>query len=42
MTTYILNLQIGIFYNRQRLHSSNNCMSPSDYEEKILRLGMVS
>ena len=33
---------IEIFYNRQRLHSSNNYMSPSDYEEKMLRLGMVS
>lgn len=33
---------IEIFYNRQRLHSSNDYMSPSDYEEKMLRLGMVS
>lgn len=33
---------IEIFYNRQRLHSSNNYMSPSDYEEKMLRLEMVS
>ena len=27
---------IEIFYNRQRLHSSNNYMSPSEFEEKIL------
>jgi len=33
---------IEIFYNRQRLHSSNGYMSPSDFEEKMLRLGMVS
>uniref|UniRef100_UPI0040487060 IS3 family transposase n=1 Tax=Aliarcobacter sp. TaxID=2321116 RepID=UPI0040487060 len=33
---------IEIFYNRQRLHSSNNYMSPSDFEEKMLRLEMVS
>jgi len=33
---------IEIFYNRQRLHSTNNYMSPSDYEEKMLLLEMVS
>ena len=33
---------IEIFYNRQRLHSSNNYMSPSDYEEKMLHLEMIS
>jgi len=33
---------IEIFYNRQRLHSTNNYMSPSDYEEKMLQLEMVS
>lgn len=33
---------IEIFYNRQRLHSSNNYLSPSDFEEKMLRLEMVS
>ncbi len=33
---------IEIFYNRQRLHSSNNYISPSDYEDKMLRLEMVS
>ena len=33
---------IEIFYNRQRLHSSNNYMSPSEFEEKMLRLEMVS
>lgn len=33
---------IEIFYNRQRLHSSNNYMSPSDFEERMLRLEMVS
>ncbi len=24
------------FYNRKRLHSSNDYMSPSEYEDKIL------
>lgn len=33
---------IEIFYNRQRLHSSNSYLSPSDFEEKMLRLEMVS
>ena len=33
---------IEMFYNRQRLHSSNNYMSPSEFEEKMLRLEMVS
>ncbi len=33
---------IEIFHNRQRLHSSNNYMSPSEFEEKMLRLEMVS
>ena len=33
---------IEIFYNRQRLHSSNNYMSPSEFEEKMLRLEMIS
>ncbi len=33
---------IEIFYNRQRLHSSNNYLSPSEFEEKMLRLEMVS
>ena len=33
---------IEIFYNRQRLHSSNIYMSPSEFEEKMLRLEMVS
>ena len=32
---------IEIFYNRQRMHSSNNYMSPNEYEEKMLRLEMV-
>jgi transposase InsO family protein len=32
---------IEIFYNRQRIHSSNNYMSPNEYEEKMLRLEMV-
>ncbi|WP_390881353.1 hypothetical protein [Aliarcobacter cryaerophilus] len=31
-----------IFYNRQRLHSSNGYMSPSEFEDKMLRLEMVS
>jgi transposase InsO family protein len=33
---------IEIFYNRQRLHSSNNYMSPTEFEEKMLQLEMVS
>ena len=33
---------IEIFYNRLRLHSSNNYLSPSDFENKMLRLEMVS
>ena len=33
---------IEIFYNRQRLHSYNNYMSPVEFEEKILRLEMAS
>jgi len=33
---------IEIFYNRQRLHSSNSYLSPSNFEEKMLRLEMVS
>ena len=27
---------IEIFYNRQRMHSSNNYLSPVEYEEKML------
>ncbi len=27
---------IEIFYNRKRLHSSNDYMSPSEYEDKML------
>ena len=33
---------IEIFYNRQRLHSSNNYLSPSEFEDRMLRLEMVS
>ncbi|PRM91914.1 hypothetical protein CJ673_11320, partial [Aliarcobacter cryaerophilus] len=33
---------IEIFYNRQRLHSSNGYMSPSEFEDKMLRFEMVS
>ena len=33
---------IEIFYNRQRLHSSNGYMSPTEFEDKMLRLEMVS
>jgi transposase InsO family protein len=33
---------IEIFYNRQRLHSSNNYMSPVDYEEKMLQKEIVA
>ena len=39
--TFDKNSYIEIFYNRKRLHSSNNYMSPSDYQEKMLRLEMV-
>ena len=33
---------IEIFYNRQRLHSSNNYLSPSEFEDRMLQLEMVS
>jgi putative transposase len=33
---------IEVFYNRQRLHSSNNYMSPVDYEEKMLQKEMIA
>ena len=33
---------IEIFYNRQRLHSSNGYMSSSEFEDKMLRFEMVS
>ena len=33
---------IEIFYNRQRLHSSNGYMSPTEFEDKMLCLEMVS
>ena len=33
---------IEIFYNRKRLHSSNNYMSPVDYEAKMLRFEMAA
>ncbi len=33
---------IEIFYNRQRLHSYNNYMSPVEFEEKMLRKEMVA
>ena len=33
---------IEIFYNRQRLHSYNNYMSPVEFEEKMLRLEMAA
>lgn len=29
---------IEVFYNRQRMHSSNNYLSPVEYEEKMLRM----
>ena len=32
---------IEIFYNRQRLHSSNNYMSPVEYEEVMLQKEMA-
>lgn len=28
---------IEIFYNRKRIHSSNNYMSPSEFEDKMLQ-----
>jgi len=31
---------IEVFYNRQRLHSSNNYMSPVDFENQLLRNDM--
>ena len=31
---------IEVFYNRQRMHSSNNYLSPIEYEEKMLRMGI--
>jgi len=31
---------IEVFYNRQRMHSSNNYLSPVDYEDKMLRMGI--
>ncbi len=33
---------IEIFYNRKRLHSSNNYMSPVDYEAKMLQSEMAA
>ena len=33
---------IEIFYNRKRLHSYNNYMSPVEFEEKMLRLEMAA
>ena len=33
---------IEIFYNRQRLHSYNNYLSPVEFEEKMLRLEMAA
>ncbi|MCD6172788.1 MAG: IS3 family transposase [Sulfurimonas sp.] len=33
---------IEIFYNKQRLHSSNNYMSSVEFEEKMLQNGIVN
>jgi len=33
---------IEIFYNRQRMHSSNNYLSPVEFEEKMLLDGIVA
>ena len=33
---------IEIFYNRQRLHSSNKYMSPVEFEEKMLQKEIVA
>lgn len=33
---------IEVFYNRQRMHSSNNYLSPVDYEEKMLPMEIAA
>jgi len=33
---------IEVFYNRQRMYSNNNYLSPAEYEEKMLRMQMVA
>ena len=33
---------IEVFYNRQRMHSSNNYLSPVEFEEKMLRMEMAA
>ncbi|WP_406568287.1 hypothetical protein [Aliarcobacter skirrowii] len=33
---------IEIFYNRQRLHSTNEYISPTEFEDKMLHLEMIS
>jgi len=32
---------IEIFYNRKRIHSSNNYMSPCEFEEAMLQKEMI-
>ena len=33
---------IEVFYNRERMHSSNNYLSPVEYEEKMLRMEIAA
>ena len=33
---------IEVFYNRQRMHSSNNYLPPVEFEEKMLLMEMVA
>ena len=33
---------IEVFYNRERMHSSNNYLSPVEYEEKMLRMELAA
>ena len=35
-------LWLRVFYNRQRIHSSNNNLSPVAFEEKMLRNNQVA
>ncbi len=40
MRVSLVNDALEIFYNRQRMHSSYNYLSPTEYEEKMLRMGI--
>ena len=33
---------IEVFYNRERMHSSNNYLSPVEFEEKMLQMELVA